>query len=140
MRRAVVVGLARLDELLDEVLYRPAIVKAFSWLPRWYYCDLAQLSIALDDRWHVGWWDEYGPAGVCEACGRRGAYISWGGWDENFEGSRTTVDSGFMYDREVHLCAWCDMPAEFPADEEELHAVLRRAGADSISWRWRRVT
>ena len=41
MKRALVAMLAKADELLDEVLYRPAIVKASAWLPRWWRCDLA---------------------------------------------------------------------------------------------------
>jgi len=32
--------LAKIDEAVDEVLYRPAIVKAFIKLPRWWQCDV----------------------------------------------------------------------------------------------------
>jgi hypothetical protein len=138
VKRFVVVALSKLDEALDEVLYRPAVVKAFAWVPRWYHCDLARLSIALDKRWEVGWWDEYGPSGVCEACGRRGAFIMLGGWDEDLMGSRTTDDNRFLYDREVCLCGWCHLPpGPSPDSEEELQVALRKARADSIAWRWR---
>lgn len=34
MKRTMVVALARMDGVLDAVLYRPAVVKAFLWLPR----------------------------------------------------------------------------------------------------------
>lgn len=49
MKRAVVVAIAVIHGAFDEVLYRPAVVKAFSWLPRWWLCDPAKLSIALDE-------------------------------------------------------------------------------------------
>jgi hypothetical protein len=48
VKRLIVIGLRKLDEAIDEVVYRPAVVKAFMWLPRWYLCDLARASIALD--------------------------------------------------------------------------------------------
>src|SRR5438477_1695384 len=54
MRRLVVKALEKTDEALDWVLYRPAVVKAFLWVPRWWQCDLAKLSIRLDDRWGTG--------------------------------------------------------------------------------------
>jgi hypothetical protein len=34
MKRLVVAALAKIDKAMDEVLYRPAVVKAFAWLPR----------------------------------------------------------------------------------------------------------
>ena len=64
--------MAKADQALDEVLYRPAVVKPFQWLPRWWLCDLAKLSMRLDDRWAVGYWDDVGiaPGGPC--AGSRG--------------------------------------------------------------------
>jgi hypothetical protein len=44
MKRLIVKTLEATDEALDFVLYRPAIVKAFVWLPRWWRCDLAKLA------------------------------------------------------------------------------------------------
>ena len=32
----------KVDEALDELLYRPEIVKAFVWIPRWWRCDMAK--------------------------------------------------------------------------------------------------
>jgi hypothetical protein len=54
VKRAMVVGFAKVDGAIDAVLYRPAVVKAFAWVPRWWQCDLAKLSMALDDHWLVG--------------------------------------------------------------------------------------
>jgi hypothetical protein len=90
------------DEVIDEVLYRPAVVKAFAWLPRWWLCELAKVSMALDDCWGVGYWDEAGiaPGGPCEACGRRASIHVVGGLcddedpsdgDDDFPGGRRLV-------------------------------------------------
>ncbi len=57
VKRVVIRVLAKVDEAVDEVLYRPAVVKVFQWAPRWWLCDLAKLSMALDDRWNVGYWE-----------------------------------------------------------------------------------
>src|SRR6266702_832586 len=46
-RRLVVAALAYADLAVDDVLYRPAVVKAFVWLPRWWLCDLARLPIKI---------------------------------------------------------------------------------------------
>jgi hypothetical protein len=61
--------LASLDDAVDQVLYRLAVVKLFCWLPRWWQCDLARASIVLDARWRVGYWAAAGisPDGSCEA-------------------------------------------------------------------------
>jgi len=74
-RWMVVRLLAIVDEALDQLLYRPAVVRLFSWLPRWWLCDVARVSMALDDRRRLGYWAAAGiaPGGVCEACGRRAA-------------------------------------------------------------------
>jgi hypothetical protein len=37
--------LATIDAALDKLLYRPAVVKLFCWLPRWWQCDLARASM-----------------------------------------------------------------------------------------------
>jgi hypothetical protein len=80
VKRAIVVGLAQADHVLDEVLYRPAVVKAFMWLPRWWRCDLAKASIALDERWSTGYWSagDLFPGPTCEACGRRASVFVTG--------------------------------------------------------------
>jgi hypothetical protein len=80
MKRLLVRTLAKMDQGLDEILYRPAIVKAFVWMPRWWRCDLAKLSIALDQRWHVNWWtvDNAWPGDLCEACRRRASIHAYG--------------------------------------------------------------
>src|SRR5437870_10877449 len=106
MRRALVALLAKADEGLDEVLYRPAVVKAFSWLPRWWLCDLAKASMWLDDRWRTGWWDDAGsaPGGPCEACGRRAAIAVYGGPDPDEEPFEDYLEA-----RPVFTCGWCHL-------------------------------
>lgn len=84
----VVSGLEKADEIVDEVLYRPVVVRAFRWLPRWWQCDLAKLSMALDDRWSSGWWENawIAPGGPCDACGRRASiHVLGGPYDEEDE-------------------------------------------------------
>jgi hypothetical protein len=70
MKRLVVAGLDRADQILDEVLYRPAVVKLTESLPRWWLCDLSKLSIRLDERWSTGYWnsESWAPGPPCEAC------------------------------------------------------------------------
>ncbi len=107
MRRALIVVLEKIDEALDQVLYRPAVVRAFLWVPRWWLCDLAKLSIWLDKRWSTGWWEEEGiePGGPRQACGRRGAIHVLGGpgpGGEHFD--------DFLETHPVYLCGWCPIP------------------------------
>src|SRR5262252_3625131 len=140
MRRFVVQALAKADGLVDEVLYPPAVVRAFRWLPRWWRCDLARLSIALDDRWGLHWWRDEGgaePSGVCEACGRRAAWIEFGGpWpdDEDDEDDERDRRVSWLDDHTVHICAWCiDACGEPTFTEEEVRRDLGRAGAASVA-------
>src|SRR5688572_22981362 len=91
MKRFVVVALAMVDEGIDALAYRPAVVKAFRWLPWWWSCGPAKLSVALDQRWRTGYWtDGWAPVGACAACERREAWYVIDG------------PSG-----EVPLCGWC---------------------------------
>ena len=131
-RHVVVGALARLDELLDGLLYRPAVVKAFSWLPRWWLCDLAKLSMRLDDRWQTEWWSDVGifPGRPCEACGPRASIHVYGGLDDSDEAL-----GDFLESRPVHLCGWCHL-GEPVKSEEDLDRALASARTASISWRW----
>jgi hypothetical protein len=127
-------ALAQLDEAVDQVLYRPAVVKAFSWLPRWWLCDLAKASMWLDDRWATHWWEAAGvePGGPCQACGRRAAYLVYGGLDPDAE----PVDD-YMERHPVFVCGWCRLEDWPVTDEGDLRRALDRARARSVSWRWR---
>lgn len=132
MKRVTVRVLAKVDEVVDEVLYRPALVKAFAWLPRWWLCDLAKLSIALDDRWQTGYWDEAGivPGRPCEACGRRASIHVYGGRTPDEEAT-----GDFLKSRPVFTCGWCHLRGSI-LDEEDLQRELALARADSVAWRW----
>ena len=126
--------MAKVDEALDEVLYRPAVVKAFSCLPRWWSCDLARLSMLLDDRWDLGYWERTGiaPGRPCDACGRRASIHVLGGRDDEFPD-----DGGsFLDDHPVYLCGWCHLEGEIN-DPAQLEAALAEARRRSVSWRWR---
>ncbi len=133
MKRIVVGVLARVDEGLDEVLYRPAVVKAFSWVPRWWLCDLAKLSMRLDDRWGTRYWDDAGtaPGEPCEACGRRASIHVYGGVEPDEEPVHDYLET-----RPVRVCGWCHLDGPL-FTEEDVQRELGRARADSIAWRWR---
>src|SRR5438874_3900705 len=93
-QRSLVAALALTDEAIDEVVYRPAVVRAFRWVPRWWLCDAAKVSMRLDDRWRTGWWGKHrdvGPAGPCAACRRRAAVHVFDAPDGS----------------EVAVCGWC---------------------------------
>lgn len=132
MKRAVVWAIAKADEALDEVLYRPAIVKAFMWLPRWWLCDLAKVSIALDDRWGVGYWNEDSiwPGGPCDACRRRASIRVYG--------SRQPDDeplNDYLEQHPVRTCGWCHLHGQL-LNETDVERELAAARDDSIAWRW----
>ena len=126
--------------LVDEVLYRPAVVKLAERFPRWWTCELARLSMWLDDRWETGFWgSRHGPPdldGPCEACGRRAAWLVVWDWDDEDWGG--VPPEGFNIRWPVQLCGWCKLDGQgFPASEEELDRALQRARHRSVSWRWR---
>lgn len=132
MKRLLVAVLARADALLDEVLYRPAVVRAFGWLPRWWLCDLARLSVRLDERWRTGYWDDGTvPGAPCEACGRRAAIHVYGGPDEELP----EVDD-YLTSRPVRVCGWCQLLGPMTS-EDEVRRELMAARDASVSWRWR---
>jgi hypothetical protein len=139
MRRALVVVLAKIDELMDLVVYRPAVVRAFLRLPRWWSCELAKLSVRLDDRWQTGYWQGWlVPGRNCEACHRRASLVVLGGIEAGDEPSSYP----FLDYRPVHLCLWCRLDLnEFPIrDEEHLQQVLTKAGRASTGWTWDRFS
>ena len=134
MRRLLVLALEKADEALDEVLYRPAVVKAFAWLPRWWLCDLAKLSMRLDERWSTGYWRDrldFGPYGVCEACGRRAAIHVCGGVVPEEE-----PIGDYLEGRPVHTCGWCHLRGLI-LDESDVQRELAAARRYSVAWKWR---
>ena len=145
MKRAIVAGLEKLDEAIDEIAYRPTVVKAFMWVPRWWQCDLARLSVRLEERWDTGFWDWdwIVPGATCEACGRRASIHLYGGpiddEPDDYEADDTEEDiwaGSVLSDRAIHLCGWCHLQGPI-LTEEDLARELRAARADSIAWRWR---
>jgi hypothetical protein len=142
VKRSVIRALALVDEALDEVLYRPAVVKAFMWVPRWWLCDLAKFSLTLDERWGVGYWDQADivPGRPCEACGRRASFHVIGGPSDDktdeADTEREPGDEAFLDDPAVHLCGWCHVEGPI-LNEIDLKRELDAATRDSVAWRWR---
>jgi hypothetical protein len=137
----VIRGMANLDAAVDAIVYRPAVVKAFAWLPRWWSCDLAKLSMALDGRWKVGYWDEAGiaPGRPCDACGRRASIHVLGDPSDDRideDDDRLGGPVVFLSDRSVHVCGWCHVHGRITSSEE-LAVALDEARARSVAWRWR---
>lgn len=137
----VVKTLAKIDSGIDFVLYRPAVVKALSWSPVFWSCSVAKTSVALDERWGTGYWNGGPiPEGLCEACGRRAAWLTLGGRDSDEEAQafEPSDDGYYLANRSVALCGWCKVPEDFVIhDEQELSTALSSAAARSVSWSWR---
>ena len=134
-KRAIVRAVNTACTLVDEVAYRPAVVKLTMGLPRWWRCDLAKLSMRLDDLWGTGFWDESGPAvpgGVCEVCDRRAAIFTLFGHDDDEE------PDDFLSLHPVNVCGWCHVrPRHLITDHEGLSRALAEARERSVRWSWR---
>lgn len=134
MRRAIVRYLEVADRAIDWFAYRPAIVRLFLFLRRWWNCDLARLSIHLDDRWTTHYWteDSWWPGPLCEAWGRRTAWAYVDGLEDEDE------PLGFYPDNQrIELCLWCDIgPTDALNSEADVQAALAAARNESVSWRW----
>ncbi|MDX6622237.1 MAG: hypothetical protein QOE75_169 [Solirubrobacterales bacterium] len=131
-------------DLVDSVAYRPAIVRLTRRLPFFWHCQLARASIALDERWGTGYWDSEGhppvPEGLCDACGRRAAWLVVGGsWSEDeLDDGDEAYEPDFLDEHPVNLCSWCQLDiVSNPRTHAELDAVLTDAAERSFAWRWR---
>lgn len=123
---------------IDAVLYRPAVVKLSAWLPRWWNCQLAHLSMRLDDRWGTGYWrSESAPAapnGPCDACGRRAAWLMIGGAESDEE--LDTED--YLQLHPIQVCGWCRLDSSAQIESQaDLDRALDEARGRSVTWAWR---
>jgi hypothetical protein len=144
--RRIVRGLNGACALVDDVAYRPAVVHLTRRLPRWWDCQLAHLSMRLDDRWSTGYWSSpaapAAPGPRCRACHRRAAWLVVGGSSGDYlleEDEGNGHDSlSYLATHEVELCGWCrlDLDASIRT-AADLDRELSRAGGASIGWRWR---
>jgi hypothetical protein len=130
--------------LIDEVAYRPAVVKLTRCLPWFWCCQLAHLSIKLDERWQMGYWDASDappkPDRLCDACQRRAAWLEAGGHYDGIDGDGDDSKRDYMKSHPVNLCGWCHLDVDFdapPQNAEELKLLLEDAASRSIEWRWR---
>ncbi len=132
-RKHLIGALEKMDEAIDFILYRPAVVRAFRWLPRWWLCDLAKVSMRLDERWQTGWWDAAGVwiGSPCEACHRRAAIHVVGG--PHPDGQRV---GDYLDGRPIRLCGWCKLDLRPLLNEDEVQVALEMAAARSVAWRW----
>ena len=132
-RRLVVAALERACNAVDAVAYRPAVIKLTLRLPRWWRCELARLSVRLDDRWSVGYWTDGRPMGVCDVCKRRASWLVLGGRDGTED---EEPDHSFMEEHPLHLCGFCRLPVVDIDNAEQLSALMEQAREQSIAWRW----
>lgn len=138
LKRSIVRALNTACTWVDDVVYRPAVVRLTLPLPRWWSCQLAKLSMRLDDRWGTAYWESdeapAAPQGLCEACARRAAWLVIGGTDEEDD----EPAEYFLASRPVHLCGWCRFDGDRAIEsEDDLARALSEARTRSIAWRWR---
>ena len=124
LKRSVVRALNNACTAVDAVAYRPAVVRLARPLPSWWSCQLARLSMYLDDRWRARYWSSddapAAPQGLCDACHRRAAWLI------------------FLTHHQVRVCGWCDLTeAGEIRNVVELERALTAARARSVAWRWR---
>ena len=132
----IVRGLDTACRVVDDVAYRPAVVRLTMRLPRWWRCELARLAGRLDERWGTGYFGEWAPPdGVCDICGRRAAWLVIGGPDEDAD----PPDAGdYLARHPLHVCSWCKLTPDGPITSRgDLDLALARSRAKSITWRWR---
>jgi hypothetical protein len=117
---------------------RPAIVRLTLGLPRWWRCELAHLSMRLDDRWQTGYWTgdlaPAAPEGLCDVCQRRAAWLVIGGRDED---EPTEYPDDYLFDHPLHVCAWCRLDLVPIRNRDDLERAVQDARARSVAWRWR---
>jgi hypothetical protein len=132
-RRLIVVTLERACAAVDAVAYRPAVIKLTLGLPRWWRCELARLSVWLDDRWGTDHWTAGRPTRVCDVCKRRAAWLVVGGrdWLEDIE-----PDHSFMEEHPVNVCGYCQLLGGPIKNAEQLAVSMAQAREKSIAWRW----
>ncbi len=145
VRRGIVTALWRMDDYVDWILLRPVTVQLFSFLPRWWQCELAKLSERLDERWKTGVWNIQldpnvnerlivGP--VCDACRKRASSVTVGPMGEG--GDTEGHEQGFFDTHEIGLCSWCapEFRDEGIESEADLQKELERVRDRTVSWRW----
>jgi hypothetical protein len=142
IRRQVVRGLNSACCAVDEIAYRPAIVKLTMFLPAWWTCQLARLGMWLDDHWETGYWDSdsapCAPDAICACCRRRAGWIVVGGYanDPDWDFDQPPADDYVAW-HEIYRCPYCHPDLDDVRSEEELEERFAVARRESISWRWR---
>jgi hypothetical protein len=142
----IVSSLNRACCYVDEVAYRPAVVRLTSPLPRWWNCQLAEIAYRLDTRWETEIFGKWGPGPPCDICRRRASWLCMGGvpdeegyGGEPYDPSKHPPDGDFFMARHpLQVCYWC-RPGDSPIEsEEELEASIPEARSRSVAWRWSR--
>ncbi len=128
--------------VVDAVAYRPAVVKLTLRIPHWWSCQLARLSVLLDERWGAGYWESENsppmPNGLCDCCGRRAAWQYAGDYanDPEFADSDISANDYLAWHR-VRLCTWCYPDLADINNQDDLEERFSVARDLSISWKWR---
>ncbi|HEY7281145.1 MAG TPA: hypothetical protein VID47_06065 [Actinomycetota bacterium] len=137
VQRALVALLNNACRAVDEVLYRPAFVKVGMPLPRWWNCELARLSVRLDDRWQTEYWDTdwWHPGKVCDVCGRRASWLTTRDDDKDDLDDTEPSERDFP---DLDTCFWCQVLPRAPiTSRSEWDAAVEDARRRSVSWRWK---
>ena len=131
---------------VDSLAYRPVVVLLTKPLPRWWRCDLARLSMHLDDRWDTGYWSgesaPAAPGGLCDACRRRTAIFETGARSADdpdyIDPDDPDVSDSYLLTHAItlHLCGWCRIDNAPIGNADELARALSDARSRSIAWRW----
>lgn len=115
-KRAMIQGLERVCWCIDKFVYQDHLVRRAPAMARTWNCSAARLSMRLDERWRIGYWDDDTapavPGLACEICRARPSTIFWPG------------DKG----REFAVCGWCRIPEAETSDVEFVPSARRLNG------------
>jgi hypothetical protein len=131
--RMIVAALDLACRVIDKVLYSPFVVRALRSMPWFWHCQLANVSIRLDDRWSTGHWLGAFPDGLCEACQRRAAIFVIGSndlEDDLEEDLEDDLEQSSSTTNPIRICGYCKLavPISSPEDRErEILAARRRS-------------
>ena len=139
LKHSIVRSLQTMCTWVDSVAYRPAVVKLTRRAPRSWRCELTKLAMWLDLRWETGEWAPgdwpLDPTAVCEACGRRPAWLVVG-FHPTYDEEEPDPE-WFLGRHPVRLCGWCRLEAtDSIEDAASLELALARARERSVAWRW----
>jgi hypothetical protein len=80
----------------------------------------------------------WSPGGPCDICGRRAAWLTIGGIDEDEE---LAPDATYLERHPIQVCYWCRLPADsLPLDDRaQLDRLIAEERSRTVAWRWRHL-